>query len=239
MNHIQIINKFIKEKKTLDEVTPSGLPFVTISRQAGAGGHLLAYVILTDFLKHHKDEVFQGWHVFDKQLCEVIAEDPALRDSVEGLVNEEYRSEFQEFIESFFTGLPQQYLLYKATSRVVRVLASIGKVVIVGRGGACVTRDLRGGIHLRLVAPESERIMWMMKRFRIKKDEARKLMVKQDRDRQLLMKKFFNRDIDDSMLYDLVVNTSRVDLHEISHTVIEMIQNRAKGVLPTTSMGRE
>jgi cytidylate kinase len=221
-----LINQFIKEKRNIQDVPDSGFPFVTISRQPGAGGHLLSYVLITDFLKEHGD-LFKGWHVFDKQLCEVVAQDPELNHAMESLAQERYRSEFEEFMETLFTGRSSHYLLYRRTFNVVHMLASIGKVIIVGRAAACVTRHLKAGIHVRLVAPESNRIVWMMKRFKLSREEATRDIHRQESDRRKLLKKFFSRDIDDPLLYDTVWNSGTVDLPEISSSIIQLIKKRA------------
>jgi cytidylate kinase len=229
MNHLKMIQQFLNEKRNFEDLPEYGFPFVTISRQAGAGGHLLSYVILTEFLKHKDSDLFQGWHVFDKALCEVVAKDPLLQDSMETLVSERYRSEFRDFIESLFTGRSNQYLTYKTTFKVVRMLALLGKVIVVGRGSALVTADLPQGIHIRLVAPKSQRVLWMMKRFKLSKEDALKTITKQDADRRKLVRLFFHRDIEDPLLYDVVWNTGKIGMEVITRTTIELITQRSKG----------
>ena len=228
MNHLKMIQQFLAEKRNFEDLPEFGFPFITISRQAGSGGHLLSYVILTEFLKHKESELFQGWHVFDKVLCEIVAKDPLLQDSMETLVSERYRSEFRDFIESLFTGRSNQYLTYKTTFKVVRMLALLGKVIVVGRGSALVTADLPQGIHIRLVAPETQRVIWMMKRFKLGKEAARESMAKQDADRRKLIKLFFHRDINDPLLYDIVWNTGKVSPEMITRTTIDMITQRSQ-----------
>lgn len=228
MNHLKMVYKFLEERRDFEDLPDLGFPFVTISRQAGAGGHLLSYVILSEFLKHKESSLFDGWHVFDKDLCEVVAKDPKLQGTMEILVAEKYRSEFRDFVESLFTGQSKQYLLYKTTFKVVRMLAMIGKVIIVGRGSALVTADLPQGIHLRLVAPRANRIIWMMKRFKLNKEDASKAVDKQDSDRKKLIKLFFHRDIEDPLLYDAVWNTGKVGLEVITRAAIDLIQDRVK-----------
>ena len=66
MNHAKMIQQFLAEKRDFADLPEYGFPFVTISRQAGAGGHLLSYIILTELLKSKENDLFQGWHVFDK-----------------------------------------------------------------------------------------------------------------------------------------------------------------------------
>lgn len=236
MNHLQMIQQFLKEKRDFEDLPEYGYPFVTISRQAGAGGHLLSYVILTEFLKHREcRSLLEGWHVFDKELTELVAKDPLLQSNLEGMVAEKYRSQFNDFVESLFTGRSEQYLLQRTTFKVVRMLALIGKVIIVGRGGSLVTADLPQGVHMRLVAPEPQRIVWMMKRFKMNKEDARAMVLKQDADRRKLIKLFFHRDIEDPLLYDIVWNTGKVGLDIITRTTIDLIRQRTEALAGKTA----
>ena len=228
VNREAVIQDFLQGKRTLDSIPGSGYPFVTIGRETGAGGHWLAYVLLTEFLKEPDQELFGGWRVFDKELCELVARDPRLISLRDRMLHERYRSEASEFVESLFTGYSPHYLAYKTTFKVVRALASMGKVIIVGRAGCCVTRDQAAGIHLRLVASQSQRIIWLMRRFKISKEDARKTIIEQDADKRKVADLFFSKNIDDPLLYDVVWNTGTVNLDEIARAIIQMIKTRAK-----------
>ena len=227
MNHLVIIREFLRQPRQWEDAPESGLPFVTISRQSGAGGHLLSYLLLTEFLRYQDEELFQGWHVFDRELCEAVALDPTLHESVEALLTEQYRSEAAEYIDSLFTGRSGQYRLYKTTFRVVRHLARVGKVIIVGRAGACATRGIPNGVHVRLVAPEAQRTLWLMKKMRTTREQARRTMLRHDADRQKAMRAFFNRDVDDPLLYDVVWNTAAVGLEDIARSIIDLLRRRS------------
>jgi cytidylate kinase len=226
MNHLKLLHEYLQEKRRLEDVPATGFPFITISRQAGAGGHLLAHVILTDFLKYRDDELFTGWHVFDRELCEVVAEDPEIQASMEDLLSERRRSEIHEFIEGMLTGIPRQYLLQKKTFRIIRVLALLGKVIIVGRAGAMVTSDLPYGVHVRLVASEAARADWMMRKLKTTKDKAMDTLREQDTDRRRLVKTFFDKDIEAPLSYDAVFNSEKMNPHEMSFAMIEMLKFR-------------
>jgi cytidylate kinase len=226
MNHLKLIHEYLKEKGAFESIPPSRFPFVTISREAGAGGHLLSYVLTTDFLQQEDRDLFGGWHVFDRQLCEIVAEDPELRTSVDDLLAERYESSVHEFLEGVFTGRSRCYMECKRTFRVVRILAMLGKVILVGRVGASVTRDLPMGVHIRLVAPEASRVRWMMKKLHLSKAGAEDAVRRQDQDRHRMAKSFFSVDISDPLLYDTVWNSEKADPHVISHSIIEMVKLR-------------
>jgi cytidylate kinase len=225
MNHLLMVKQYLQDRTRFVGVQATGFPFITISRQAAAGGHLLAHVITTDMMKCG-GELFKGWHVFDREICELVALDPSLSTSMEQLVSERYRSEFEEFMDGLFTGRSQQYMTLKKTFHIVRILAIIGKVIIVGRAGNCVTRSLGTGVHVRLVAPKATRIRWMMKKLRLDKKAAEKLMDKQDAEKRRMVRTFFDAEIDSPVCYDATFNTGTVHMHEVSQALIEIIKRR-------------
>ena len=230
MNHLKLINQYLSERGCLNGVPVTGFPFVTISRQVCAGGHLLAHVIQTELLKEPDRELFEGWHVFDRELCEIVAADPSLEASMDSLLAEERRSGYNEFFDGLFSGHLHQYSIDKKTFRIVHLLASLGKVIIVGRAAACVTRNLPGGIHVRVVAPEAQRVRWMMRKLKLEHDAAVRVVREQEGDKRAQVKEYFNKDIDDPLLYDVVWNSGTVDMHDICHAVIALVKRRAQTV---------
>jgi len=225
-NHLRIVERFLKDRQDPVDLPESGFPFVTISRQTGAGSHLLCDRLLEDF-RAQRSDLFRGWHVFDRLLCEAVAADPGLNGSLEELVKEHYKTEFQDLMDSLMAGTPSHYGLYKRTFQVITMLAAIGKVIIVGRAGCCVTESFCTGIHIRLVAPEAQRLTATMKRMNVSIDEARKIMKLKESKRRRLLKAFFCRSIDDPLLYDAVWNTGKAEIGEISDSVIRLIERRA------------
>ena len=201
-------------------------PFVTVSRQTGAGGHTLARVLLQAMDKED-DPLFQGWQVFDRELCEKLMEDPKLRVSTQSLLTEEYRSEIEDTIFSILGGETPRYAVVKKLFETIRTFATLGRVIIVGRAGMCVTRGLPDGVHLRLVASEATRVKRMMGLLQVSEKEARETVYKQDRDRARLVRDHFSRDIHDPLLYDVTWNTETVSFEAIAAPVIALIKHQA------------
>jgi cytidylate kinase len=227
MNHLKMIQQFLKEKRDVEDIPDYGFPFVTISRQSGAGGHLLASVLHGEIRSRREIPLFDGWHIFDRELCDLVARDPLLMNDIEGLMADKVRSEFNSFVESLFTGRSEPLNLERTTFKVVRMLAMIGKVILVGRGGAFVTADLPQGVHVRLVAPEAHRIARTMKNLKMHKEEAREWMEKQDAARRKLIKLFFQRDVAEPLHYDMVWNTGRVGLDLVTNATLNLVKCRA------------
>lgn len=204
-------------------------PFVTISRQAGAGGHSLANVLIERFHQQPEKELFGDWEMFDQKLVAMVAEDPNLRVSVEALLGDEYRRATDDFFRQLFIATTHQDIVMDRVFRLVRVLAEVGKAVIVGRAGSEVTRGLGPSVAVRLVAPEGMRVQRMTELLGVSERKATELIDKRDNGRARLLKRHFRVDIDDPLLYDAVWNTATASFDSISEAIISMLRERAAG----------
>ncbi|MBI4597711.1 MAG: cytidylate kinase-like family protein [Candidatus Omnitrophica bacterium] len=216
-----------RERETAGFVGASAYrPFVTISRQAGAGGHTLARVLLQQ-MQQEDDPLFHGWQVFDRELCEQLIADPALRISMQALLSEEYHTDIEDAIYSLLGGESPQYVVVKKLFETIRSLAAMGRVIVVGRGGMCVTRGLPDGVHVRLVASEATRLQRMRTLVETTEREAKELMARQDRDRARLIADYFHRDIDDPLLYVMMWNTDAAPMEAIAASLIAFMKRHA------------
>jgi len=206
------------------QVPKEGLyPFITISRECGAGGYQLASALIEEF-RRQDDELFRGWQVLDREMCEKLVAETDLNRSVRDLLSEEYYSELQSLVCSLLGEPSQKTQVYKELFEVIRTLATFGKVIIVGRAGCCVTDSLPKGVHIRLAGSFARRLE------RVSATgcpDPAHLILQQDRDRARLIKAHFHRDIADPLLYDLVCNTDRIAVEEIIRIVITMIRLRS------------
>ena len=234
MAHIESIEGYLRaqvaERRAAEQkaLRPREQPFVTISRQAGAGGHSLAKAMIEVFERQDDSELFTGWQIFDQKLCEIVARDPRYERSMNSLLTEKYRTRTNEFFHQIFQSTIDQDIVMDQVFRVVRALASIGKAIIVGRAGSEVTRDMRFGIAIRLVAAEDVRIPRVMRTYdldeRRARDEARKI----DSHRARLLKQHFGVDINDPTHYDVTWNTGTVPFETIAEATAAAIRHRVR-----------
>jgi hypothetical protein len=199
-------------------------PFITISRQAGAGGYAVARALLEKTHGTRPSSIFGGWNLFDERLAELVAENPSLKVSLRGLAEEEFVSGIQDMVSSWIAGLSPQSAVVGHLFKVIRALAARGKVIIVGRAGACLTRHLPGGLHVRLVSPLAARVHRMRAVKNVSEKEARRMVAESDRARAGLVKSYFHRDIEDPLLYDMVWNTETMGRDVIAATTLRGVE---------------
>jgi cytidylate kinase len=228
MDHMALLKRYLMEKEDSDIVS-HGFPFVTISRQSGAGGHMLAKAVLSEMGKHAQtDELFHDWQVFDREVFALIAQDPELSDSFDAMITERYQTETQQIVHDLLNGRSRQYEMYKRIFEIVRILATLGKAIIIGRGGVCVTRNMPQGIHIRLIASKGTRIEAIMADHRCERKEAEKHLRNQDKERARLIKDYFSAHIDDPLLYDAVFNINKLPTRDLAAVIVQMIKLKAK-----------
>ncbi|MBI5200263.1 MAG: cytidylate kinase-like family protein [Elusimicrobia bacterium] len=202
-------------------------PFITISRQAGAGGRSLADAVLAEMARDGR-ELFQGWHAFDDELCEIVASDPKLSVLAEALIDEQYRSPFEEFLAQSVVGVSPQATVFKKIFKTIRGLAEGGKAIIVGRAGRWVTRRLEGGVHIRLVAPKEIRLAAVRKRCGLEETDVAAKMRDLDRSRDRLVRRYFSADVADPVHYDAVLNLGAMPLPMAAKVVLQMVADRVE-----------
>jgi hypothetical protein len=215
-------------------------PFVTVSREYGAGGRTFAETLL-ELMGQERDPVFHNWRIFDRELCEELAGQEASHSALRALVTEAYQSEIERLILTLLGQSSGQSLAVKKLFENIRMLATFGKVIIIGRAGVCVTQSLPLGVHLRLAAPEWLRIH-RLRLGSMNPAQARKILNRTDRGRALLVRNYFQREISDPTLYDAVWNTGRVPFPTIARQTIQLIRERLNAVRasrPHSSSGLE
>lgn len=229
MKQSELLDPEFLERVKNDQHT-YGYPFVTISRQAGAGGHTLAEAIKAETDARGQTDLFTGWRIFDEQICTAIARDPELHVSLNELLTEAYSGPVMDFFHEIVGGQTSHYTVARRIFELIRNVTQFGKVIVVGRAAGLVTRRLPAGIHVRLTASPTARIRWMAQKLDISEEEAGKMIDRQDRDRARLVRDFFDEDIHDPSLYHRVWDTEVTPIPEIATEVLHLIKSTAHRV---------
>jgi len=104
-----------------------------------------------------------------------------------------------------FSSDRDRFLLFM--KMVIYNFAQKGNVVIVGRGGQVLLRDLPGTLSVRIEAPMEVRLARVSEAMKCERKQAEHIINNSDHDRNGFHKFFFNIDWDKSDIYDLVLNT--------------------------------
>lgn len=201
-------------------------PFITISREKGAGAHSLANQLLED-MANERAPLFSGWQVFDAAFCARILEDIKLQASLDMLQREVTRNPWEEAVYELVGGRAASDKVFRKSIQAMKLLAQMGKLIVIGRGGACATARLPGGIHVRLVAPVPFRIRRLKERLQTSESNAKHVLEDYDAERGKFVRAHFGQDVRDPLLYHATWNTEQVSIREISTWLMGMVKARA------------
>ncbi len=99
-----------------------------------------------------------------------------------------------------------------------------GNVIIYGRGGQDLLSAVSSVLRVRIIAPFELRVERWAEREWLDPDLARKLVRRSDQQRAGFIKYYFDRDWENPLHYDLVLNTERIS----EETAIKLICEGAK-----------
>lgn len=188
-------------------------PFITIARQAGAGGHTLA--------RHLAEQLGEDWNTYDRELIEKAAQDHHLSPRLfEALTDKKH-----PWLTDVFAGRPSEITLYHRVAATVRALAQQGRAIIVGRGGVFVTRGMAGGVHVYLVAPLDCRVQRMAQMWNVDRAAAAKRVGEIDKNRGDFFKRYFPGALLTPETFHLTLNTAAMPEQNLVAAVIATMNN--------------
>lgn len=195
---------------------------ITISRQFGSGS--------TEVSQFAAREL--GWSVVDDEFVFQVAERAGipveevarLEERAPSFIERLARFTASELPELFVpTGVVEEFgeaKLVKITRSLVTELAAEGGMVVVGRAAAAVLAEASDALHVRLVAPRSFRIRTSAKRHGIELEAAAERLELRDRNRERYHREFYDRDWNDPVHYDMVLNTERLSFEGAAALIV-------------------
>ena len=111
----------------------------------------------------------------------------------------------------------QQFL--EVTTQIIRELAEMGNVVIIGRGATYLLNDHPSVLHVLTTAPLATRVRLIMNREQLSQADAEWSIDDRERHRIAFLRKFFHIDPLDPEAFDIVLRTGRLGLNQYAEIV--------------------
>jgi cytidylate kinase len=209
---------FKKENLYKDEYTAE--PFITVSRQTGAGGLVFAQK-LQEYLNRNDTAAKKNWTMFEKELINKVIEEHNLSAEVAPFLTEKNMSELQAVLEQVYGLHPSKRSMVHKISSTILNIANLGNAIIIGRGANIITRNLSNGFHIKLIASLHKRIKNIQDYLQVDVTKAKKIIEQGDREKKEYFRKNFSKNIDDPLHYSLVANMDYIDMDNL----VEIIGN--------------
>lgn len=200
-------------------------PCITISRETGAGADIISQKLIKN-LQNYKKENLPDWTIFDKNLIEKVLEDHNLPKTLSEVFDERKYSSMLSFASELLAGQPSVHTLVHKTTQTILSLAEIGNVVIIGRGANIVTAHLSNSFHVRLVATLEDRIKYVQQHCGYDLKKATEFLKKDDQSRRNYISTYFHKQIDDPLLYHLIINTHRLSYDNAAELIADAVMTK-------------
>ncbi len=208
-------------------------PVITISRQAGSGSHVVAQELVAR-LQARDPKASPPWTVFDRNLVERVLQEHDLPERMAEFMPEDRVSRIADTIDELFGLHPSTWTLVRKTADTILRLAEIGNVILIGRGANILTDRLVSAFHVRLVGSERRRIEHVREYLHLDPKAAEDYVRSTDQGRSRYVAKYYGKDIDDPLLYHLVINTDRVPYAEAARMIAEAVSSDLDAPMPVT-----
>ena len=197
----EILRKEKQEDKTL--------PVITLSREPGSGGKLVAKTV-ADRL---------GLDLFHQEVINAMAENADTTTRVIRTLDERGLSMIEDWVSA---AISERHLWPDEVSRVLmRVIGAIGrhgKAIIVGRGANFVLPP-ENRFRVRIIAPLELRVNRVAETHGVSKKEAKRHVLRTESDRRAFVRKYFHSDIGDPANYDVMLNTGTLSIESAAAAI--------------------
>lgn len=219
-----LTDKVEKEKKEIKEPGP----VITISRDYGCPGKKVAEKLVEEI---NKKMIVKGkdirWRYVTKEILAEAAKELEMEpEKLEYVFDYETKSILDDIIAS------HTYKYYKSDKKirntikkVIRNIATEGNVVIVGRGGVAITRDIAKSLHIKLEAPLEWRVIRVAEKHNISFEDARERVLEIDKKRAEFRELFEGKDTDYTT-FDITFNCMTLSIEEIALIIVKAAEIR-------------
>jgi cytidylate kinase len=200
-------------------------PVITISRLTGCDARQVASLLVNDINKKYGTD---RWKWVDKDIIYRIANELNTgTQRVENFYKGKELSNLSEMILAFSGGFVSDLRVKKAIKEVVLAMCKEGHVILVGRGGASIARDIADSLHIRLVAPIRWRIENVMKKHEMSYEDAEKFVTETDEKRENLIRDFLDKKTKDiDFLFDATLNRKSFSIQELSDLILTLYDRK-------------
>lgn len=196
---------------------------MTISREFGSGGDVIARQVAQALNYHFVDQKFIGTILGQYGYVEFDTEFATL----------------PTFWERFDAQREKNRdVMADMLNRVIRTVAHHGNVVILGRSGFAVLGEFADVLHVRLQAPFPIRVQRIMAEENVSLEQATTTVEKNDKVRVAFVEEFYRARWNVTHAFDIVINTGKVSPDLAVNWVVEAAKtsvSRLESDKPTTA----
>jgi len=210
------------EERNVNSSDPG--PVITIARETGCPGRKIAQLLSEELNRRTLQNDKKLWKWVGKEVFEEAGKELSLEPDEVQKVFKEKRNIIDQIISS------QSQKFYKSDKRVrktigqvIRSMANDGHVIILGRGGVAITRDIHRSLHIFLEAPLEWRAAVVSEKQCCPQNEAVKYIREFDK-RRAQYREYYEGKNTDYTWFDAKFNCMTLKVEEIVDIIIKMME---------------
>jgi len=221
------LKKYYNEREKLMSSNAIKGPVITFSRVYGCEANRIARLLVNKVNERQFTMKRHPWRYISKEVLEESGKELGLHSTQ---VDHRIQSHDMDSFKTLFASLGQHYdvsdqKIIDKVYNIVETYANKGNVVIVGRGGSIVTKDMKNAVRIRLVAPLDWRASLISAKMHISHDEALIIVRRMDHNRAKWVENLAGGPVEDS-IYDLTINVKNVTDQEIIEMILRLMEDR-------------
>ncbi len=198
-------------------------PFITISREFGCEGTVLAINLANTLNDRLNLPEKDRWMYYDKALLDKLAEDHNLEKEIILAAEEHRRSEVEQYLGKVLIDKPDDYEVFQYLVGAITTLAKRGNVILVGRGAPIITQGFNHGIHVRLYAGEAFKVRRIKKCMHNLPDDPNEIAAfieRESKKRDTFVERFGLPSSASPKFYHLMLNNDKFSISEMTEAII-------------------
>ena len=217
------ISIYLKDKNSVPDQTPTAhfCNVITIAREYGCGGRIIGKMIAQKL----------GYEFYDTNLIELIAKESGFSEQTVSK-NEEmdsallYEMIMQDYTVPLNKSMSRQDMLYVASSKVIRNIASKHNCVIVGRCADYILKDNPNCYNVFLFADTDKKLDFCLKEYHEAHDVAFEKMQQIDKRRAEHYLHYTGKNIKDPHNYQLCVDVGTLGLNNSCDLICDLAKTK-------------
>jgi len=204
------VDELLAGEAGVSQVEEGVNPYIAISCEAGASGSVVA----------RRASEMLGWQLINRELLVCLAERYKLPRDMVDVLDQKTSHWLVEGLRMWMgTRLLSETDYVMQVARFVLMAARHAPAVFVGRGSQFILPRAKG-LAVLIVAPLDQRIERIMQGHSLSRAKAKRYAAARDAGRRDYLKKYFHRQPLDPHLYDLVINTERIDPERAAEIIV-------------------
>jgi len=212
------------QKGKAEKQDENKLPFITISREYGSGGYAIAEELLNILNVEYKSE--PSWGAYDRKILDKVMNDMGISETLLKTLTSDAKKKMTNFFLTTFSKYPPQVAIFQKLVETIKILATNGNAIIIGRAGNAITKEFENGFHVKIVAHLNNKVEKVAKNFNVNKKEAERIIKEKSAERNSFVKEYIKFDTNNTHNFDLTINNSKYSNKEVAQIIVNAMKIR-------------